>query len=62
MTDVLPTRVNVREQREAPHEHAGWAPGRDEVVTPIERPGRRPHERALARAGQPGLGRGRGQC
>jgi hypothetical protein len=62
MTAVLPpTRPNGRQQREEPHEHAAWAPGRDEVVTPIERAGRRPHERVCARAGQPGLRRRRGQ-
>jgi len=63
MTDVRPpTRANERQQREEPHEHAARARGRDEVVTPIERAGRRPHERARARAGQPGPRRRRGQC
>ena len=63
MTDVRPpTGVSGREQREEPHEHAARDPGRDKIVTPIERAGRRPHERALARAGQPELSRRRGQC
>jgi hypothetical protein len=63
MTDARPpTCVNGREQREEPHEHGAWAPGRDKIVISIERADRRPHERALARAGQPELRRRRGQC
>jgi hypothetical protein len=62
MADVLPPPcVTGHEQREEPHEHVARARGRDEVVTSIERAGRRRHGRALARAGQPGLRRGRGQ-
>ena len=62
MTGVLPpTCVTGREQPTKPHEHVAWARGRDEVVTPIERAGRRAHGRVLARAGQPGLGRRRDQ-
>ena len=63
MTDVPPpTCVNGCERRAGPHEHAASARGRDEIVTAIERAGRRPHERVLARAGQARLGRRRGQC
>ncbi len=62
MTGVLsPTCVTGGEQRTESHEHAAWARGRDEGVTPIERAGRWAHEGVLARAGQPGLGRRRGQ-
>jgi hypothetical protein len=62
MTDVLPpTYVNGCELAEEPHEHVAWARGRDEVAPPIKRPGGWPHERAHARAGQPRLGRWRGQ-
>jgi len=54
MTSVRPARcVTGRRQRE------DTAPNK--VVTPIERDGRRPRERALACAGQPGLRRRRGQ-
>jgi hypothetical protein len=62
MTDVPPpTCPTGREQPEEPHHHATWARGRDEVVTPIERAGRRPQERVLASVAQPGLARWRGQ-
>jgi hypothetical protein len=60
MTDVLPpTCPTGPKQREEPHDHAAWARGRGEVVTPIERAGRRRHEGVLARGGQPGLARWR---
>jgi hypothetical protein len=63
MTHLLPPTCRTgREQREEPHAHAAWARGRDDVVTPIERAGRRRHERLPARAGQPGLERRRDQC
>ena len=58
---IPPTCVTGREQRAEPHEHVARARGRDEVVTPIEHARRPPHEPVLARAGQPGLGRRRGQ-